>query len=128
MDELYREHIIELSLRPVHYGTSGGDIVLPGTNPVCGDEITVHVTIESETITRASFVAECCALCTASTSLLLSYSIGKTTAELGELLPADMYNILGISVSANRSGCVLLPQNTLAQYCKKNTKDEATEM
>jgi NifU-like protein involved in Fe-S cluster formation len=46
MDELYREHIIELSLRPVHYGTGGGDIVLQGTNPMCGDEVALHVTVE----------------------------------------------------------------------------------
>jgi nitrogen fixation protein NifU and related proteins len=128
MDELYKEHIIELSLRPVHYGTGGGVIVLHGSSPVCGDEITLHVTIESETITRASFVGECCALCTASTSLLLSHTIGKPVTEVQALLPADMYNILGITVAANRSGCVLLPYTTLFEYCKKANKDEPAEM
>ncbi len=118
MEELYQEHIIELSLRPQNYGNSGGSLVFVASNPVCGDNLSIYVTILGDKISNMSFTGECCALSTASASLLTGWAIGKSLHEIQTLLPAEVYNLLGVPISPPRVGCVLLPYTALQNISK----------
>jgi len=50
-------------------------------NPLCGDEVTVHLRIDQDRITEARFTAQACAVCRASASLLCRMIEGREAAE-----------------------------------------------
>lgn len=53
-----------------------------GTNPLCGDEISVGVTIENNIITDIKFQARACSICIASSSIMSELLINKAPAQI----------------------------------------------
>lgn len=51
-------------------------------NPLCGDEISVFLKIEDNTINTATFTAQCCSICKASASMLTERISGIATADV----------------------------------------------
>ncbi|BET65604.1 SUF system NifU family Fe-S cluster assembly protein [Opitutales bacterium ASA1] len=71
LDDLYQNIILDHNRRPRNYGpmpdaTHKAD----GHNPLCGDEVTVFLHIEGDTIEKVSFDGQGCAISKASASLM----------------------------------------------------------
>lgn len=85
----YNEILTEHNLRPEHkHDLPDADLVLEGVNPSCGDEITLKLKVEGDTIVDGAFVGDGCAISQASTDIMLGMVIGRKKDEalhLGEL-------------------------------------------
>ena len=82
LDELYQSIILDHNRRPRNYGeppTSSHHA--SGRNPLCGDEVTVWLTVENDVIADVHFVGQGCAISKASSSLMTEAVRGKTTAD-----------------------------------------------
>jgi len=56
-----------------------------GHNPLCGDRVTIYLTIQEGVVIDAAFEGEACGYCTASSSMLTQQVKGKTLEEAGKL-------------------------------------------
>lgn len=85
----YNEILTEHNLRPEHkHELPDADLTLDGVNPSCGDEITLKLKVEGDTIVDGAFVGNGCAISQASADIMLGMVIGKKKEEalhLGEL-------------------------------------------
>ena len=81
--ELYEEIILDHNRNPRNFNKKQDDTnhSAHGHNPLCGDEFTLHLTIEDNTITDIGFEGTGCAISTASTSMMTEILIGKSTQE-----------------------------------------------
>ena len=53
-----------------------------GSNPLCGDELTVYLTLAGERIESAAFQCTCCGISMASASIMTESVRGKSRAEV----------------------------------------------
>jgi nitrogen fixation NifU-like protein len=115
MDDLYREEILEHYRRPHNFGTlAEPDAVYEGSNPLCGDRITLMLSIdEAGLIDEVAFTGRGCAISQASASMLTDRIKGRPVAEAGKLVNQDILDELGIEVSPARLKCALLSLDTL---------------
>jgi nitrogen fixation protein NifU and related proteins len=83
LDDLYQSIILDHNRRPRHYGElAGANRCASGRNPLCGDEVTVWVHLDSDDrIDEVSFVGKGCAISKASTSLMTEAVRGRTREE-----------------------------------------------
>ena len=87
--ELYQQVVLDHNRSPRNFK------VLPdanpsaeGTNPLCGDEITLYLRIEDDVVQDVGFQGSGCAISQASASLMTSAVKGKTKEEAEELFRA----------------------------------------
>ena len=81
-ESLYEDLILEHNKHPHHYGKLDmPDRVGEGSNPLCGDQITVYLQLEGETISQIRFSGKGCAITRASASLMTCAVAGKTCRE-----------------------------------------------
>jgi nitrogen fixation NifU-like protein len=89
IDELYKEVILDhykspRNKRPLEDAT----VSVHKTNPLCGDEITVHARVDDGKVTAIAFEGQGCSISQASASMLTEAVEGKTvpgaTALAGE--------------------------------------------
>jgi nitrogen fixation NifU-like protein len=82
VDTLYQEIILDHYKRPHGAGLREPfESEVHHVNPTCGDEITLRVHLEGETVADISYDAEGCSISQASTSVLNDLVVGKTVAE-----------------------------------------------
>ena len=85
----YNEILTEHNLRPEHkHDLPDADVQLDGVNPSCGDEITLKLKVDGDTIVDGAFVGDGCAISQASADIMLGMIIGRKKDEalrLGEL-------------------------------------------
>ena len=85
----YNEILTEHNLRPEHkHDLPCANCSLDGVNPSCGDEITLKLQVEGDTIVDGAFVGDGCAISQASADIMLGMIIGKKKDEalhLGQL-------------------------------------------
>ena len=80
--ELYQEVILDHNKKPRNFGVlENATQVAQGHNPLCGDNVTVYLHVEGDTIQDISFNGSGCAISKASASLMTSALKGKTVAE-----------------------------------------------
>lgn len=80
--ELYQQIIVEHSKKPRNFGElKGANHTADGFNPLCGDQITVYLLLDGETVKDVAFKGSGCAISKASASLMTSAVKGKTKAE-----------------------------------------------
>jgi nitrogen fixation NifU-like protein len=83
---LYQEVILDHYKRPRHFGVlEEANRRAEGTNPLCGDQITVYARVEGDVIREISFEGMGCAISTASASLMTEALSGKTLEEAEKL-------------------------------------------
>jgi nitrogen fixation protein NifU and related proteins len=80
--ELYQDIILDhgrhpRNFRPIEQATH----TAKGHNPLCGDRVTVYLTLDGDRIADVSFEGRGCAISTASSSLMTEVLKGKTLAE-----------------------------------------------
>jgi len=115
MDDLYRDEILEHYRRPHNFGTlPAPDAVHEGSNPLCGDRITMMLGIGAGgTVDEVAFTGRGCAISQASASMLTDGIKGKRVEELARLGSQDVLDDLGIEISPARLKCALLSLETL---------------
>jgi nitrogen fixation protein NifU and related proteins len=115
MDDMYRENILDHAKNPRYRGVLHPcDIEFEGENPLCGDRL--HLTMrvdESDHITAIGWDGEGCAISQASASMLGERIIGKTLEDVRHINKEDVFEMLGIPLSANRVKCALLSLKVL---------------
>ena len=80
--ELYQEVILDHNKKPRNFGVlEDATQVAQGHNPLCGDNVTVYLHVEGDTIQNISFNGSGCAISKASASLMTGELKGKTVAE-----------------------------------------------
>ncbi len=115
MDDLYRDEILEHYRHPHNFGTlPEPDAVHEGSNPLCGDRITLMLGIgETGTIDEVAFTGRGCAISQASASMLTDEIKDKPLSDLARLGREDILDSLGIDISPARLKCALLSLDTL---------------
>jgi nitrogen fixation NifU-like protein len=89
---LYQEIILDHSRHPRHFGELiGATHQAEGNNPLCGDEITLFVTLSDQTIQAIQFTGTGCAICMASASLLTEHVSGKSLLEAQDSFAAFLH-------------------------------------
>lgn len=82
VEELYQSVILDHNRRPRnHRAMEIADGRAEGRNPLCGDEVTVWVRLEGDTIADISFKGAGCAISRASASIMTTAVKGHTVAE-----------------------------------------------
>ena len=79
---LYQEVILDHSRKPRNRGAlENASARADGSNPLCGDELTLYVDVEGGVVREACFEGHGCAISTASASLMTEAVRGKTTQQ-----------------------------------------------
>ncbi|MFD8379475.1 Fe-S cluster assembly sulfur transfer protein SufU [Streptomyces sp. NPDC059679] len=81
LDSMYQDVILDHYKHPHGRGLRDGDAEVHHTNPTCGDEITLRVRLDGETIEDVSYDGQGCSISQASASVLNELLVGK---EIGE--------------------------------------------
>jgi nitrogen fixation NifU-like protein len=82
LDALYQELILEHNRRPRNYRVmEGADRVVEGSNPLCGDALTLWLKMDGDVVSDASFQGSGCAISRASASLMTEAVKGKKRSE-----------------------------------------------
>ena len=115
MDDLYRAEILEHYRHPHNFGTlDAPDVVQEGSNPLCGDRLTLMLGIDEEgRVDEVAFTGRGCAISQASASMLTDRVRGLSLEEVAKLGRQDVLDELGIDISPARLKCALLSVDTL---------------
>ncbi|MDK1474213.1 SUF system NifU family Fe-S cluster assembly protein [Streptomyces sp. 549] len=130
LDSMYQEVILDHYKHPHGRGLRDGDAEVHHVNPTCGDEITLRVRYDGDTIADVSYEGQGCSISQASASVLNELLVGKDLARArlvqetflelmqskGQLTPDDaMEDVLedavafaGVSKYPARVKCALL--------------------
>ena len=127
--ELYQAVLLQHSKKPLNFGplenpTHAAD----GHNALCGDEISVALRIENDSVAEAKFTGSACAICTASASIMTGEIQGLTCKAVHTLagnfrllakdgtgtdLPKKLEVLGGVHQFPQRVKCAVLPWETL---------------
>ena len=89
IDDLYREVILDHHRNPRgREPLADPDLEAEGKNPSCGDEVTLQLNFDGETITEVGVLAQGCAISTSSGSMLAELIEGRTVAEAARIAEA----------------------------------------
>ena len=119
MDDLYRENILDHYKHPHNWSPPGLPIDAPDLefhdlNPLCGDELTVQLALESDgRIADVRFSGHGCAISQAAASMASDEVKGMKIEELLALDRSFVLELLGIDISATRMKCALLSLKVL---------------
>lgn len=99
--ELYQDIILDhgrhpRNFRPIERPTH----TAKGHNPLCGDRVTVYLTLDGDSVADVSFEGRGCAISTASSSLMTEVLKGKTLAEAEALFAQFHAKVTGREVHA----------------------------
>jgi nitrogen fixation protein NifU and related proteins len=84
--ELYQDIILDHGRHPRNFRRIDNPTHWArGHNPLCGDRVTVYLTLDGEVIRDAAFEGRGCAISTAAASLMTEVLKGKTLADAREL-------------------------------------------
>jgi nitrogen fixation NifU-like protein len=109
MDDLYRDYILEHYKRPRNFGElNPHDLEAFDHNPLCGDEMGVHIRVADGRVADLRFHGQGCAISQAAASIASEELIGMKLDEITELDGEWVIDLLGIPISATRRKCALL--------------------
>ncbi len=108
-DQLYREVILDHYKNPRGHGLlDTPDGLAEGQNPLCGDEVTVSVRFDGDTIADVGFEGRGCAISQAATSMLTEMVRGRSATEVATLPRDELLEEIGIPLTPIRLKCALL--------------------
>jgi nitrogen fixation protein NifU and related proteins len=114
MDALYRDYILDHYKNPRNFGTlEPHDRDFHDHNPLCGDELGVHIRLEDGRIAELRFHGQGCAISQAAASIASEELIGMELDETPELGADWIIDLLGIEISPARRKCALLALKVL---------------
>ena len=134
LQAMYQELILDHYRKPRNKGPlADADRIVPMRNPLCGDEIDLHVKFDGERLAELSFTGRGCSISQAAASMMTEAVKGKTAAEadavwqryhamiLGDEEAArdkslgPLRSLSGVSRFPARVRCALLAWNALEQ-------------
>ena len=148
MRELYEEIILDHNRNPRNFRRKpeGANRSAHGHNPLCGDELVLHLRVSDGIIEDVTFEGEGCAISTASASLMTEALKGKSAAEAKQLFDtvhrlltesgdmdeaADELGKLavlgGVREFPMRVKCASLPWHTLQAALENESEPVTTE-
>jgi len=83
------------------------------SNPLCGDQLAIDLSIEGDRVTAVRFRGRGCAISQAAASMLSEMIEGKTVQEVVQLGKEDVLDSLGIAISPARTKCAFLSLRVL---------------
>jgi nitrogen fixation protein NifU and related proteins len=84
--ELYQELIVEHAKKPRNFGKiEGTEHTASGYNPLCGDKVTIYLTLDGDRVQDIRWEGSGCAISSASASLMTERAKGKPRAETDAL-------------------------------------------
>lgn len=113
--DIYREIILDYYRNPRNYGKiDSPDITIRDSNPLCGDEIEIHVKFDGDKIKDVKFTGKGCAISQASASMLTEMIMGKSLEDVKKVGKEDILESLGLpNLGPARIKCALLSLKTL---------------
>ena len=109
MDDLYRDYILDHYKQPRNFGElEPHDLDAHDHNPLCGDELGVHIVVRDGRIADLRFHGTGCAISQAAASIASEEYVGMEVGEVGDLDADWVIDLLGIPISATRRKCALL--------------------
>jgi nitrogen fixation NifU-like protein len=141
---LYEEVILEHNRHPRHYPRNppGSTHHAHGFNPLCNDEIHVHLKVAGDAIEDIGFEGAGCAICMASASMMAEAVHGKPLRDANTLFrrvhhmlaengPTEGVGKLraleGVREFPMRVKCATLPWHTLQAALEQRTQTVSTE-
>ncbi len=110
-DQMYREVILDHYKSPRGHGLiEDPDAQAEGQNPLCGDEVSIFVSLgeDGETIEDVKFSGRGCAISQAATSMLTEMVKGRSATEVAILPKDELLEEIGIPLTPIRLKCALL--------------------
>jgi nitrogen fixation NifU-like protein len=87
--ELYQSVILDHNKKPRNFGTpEGANHHAEGNNPLCGDQLSVHVLLENGVVKDVGFEGQGCAISKASASLMTEAVKGRSVEEAEKIFEA----------------------------------------
>ena len=134
-DDLYRETILDHYHNPRNHGSIEHPTAqVEGVNPLCGDELTLYLTVKDNKIEDVKLTAKGCSINTASGSMMSELLLGKSVEEANEIVDLfkrmmldkkeevelpdeleDLEALRGVKKYPVRIKCALLPWNTMLE-------------
>jgi len=109
VDALYRDYILDHYKRPRNFGAlDPHDLEWHDHNPLCGDELGVHVRVEDGRVAELRFHGQGCAISQAAASIASEELVGMSVEDVPVLSAEWMLDLLGIHISPTRRKCALL--------------------
>lgn len=141
---LYQEVILEHNRRPRHFmeNPPGANRHGHGFNPLCNDEVTLHIRVEDDVIAEIGFEGAGCAISMASASILTEAVRGKPLPEVRALFervhamlagdgPSEgvgkLRVLAGVKEFPMRVKCASLPWHILKAALEKQAETVSTE-
>ncbi len=144
LEELYQDVILDHSRRPRNFGEMpDADFHIHGDNPMCGDEVTLHVKFSAaDLVEKVGFTGNGCSICMSSASMLTQKIKRRPRAEAAELSRAfqdlltapsepepdkrlgDLTLLRGVRKFPQRVKCATLAWHALDQALAKPTAKE----
>ncbi|MDR3191166.1 MAG: SUF system NifU family Fe-S cluster assembly protein [Lactobacillaceae bacterium] len=105
LDNLYRQIILEHNRYPHHRGElAAPTLTKAGTNPSCGDQLTVQLAITDDQIKDVAWQGEGCTISQASTSMMSDLLLGKTVVEAQAACAAFFAMVQGLEADVKVLG------------------------
>ena len=121
---IYRENIMDHYKNPRNNGIiENPTIKFFDTNPVCGDEVTIYLEINGNTIKNIKFTGHGCAISQSAISILSEEVKNKKIEDVLKLDKEYIKKLLGIELSAIRIKCATLGLNALKKGLIKNVRN-----
>jgi nitrogen fixation protein NifU and related proteins len=114
-DDIYREIILDHYRNPRNKGKlSNADVSIHDSNPLCGDEIDIHLKIEEGKVKDIKFEGRGCAISQASASMLTEMVMDKPLTTVKDLMKEDILENIGLmNLGPARIKCALLSLKVL---------------
>ncbi|HZD33623.1 MAG TPA: SUF system NifU family Fe-S cluster assembly protein [Nitrososphaeraceae archaeon] len=128
-EDIYREIILDHYRNPRNKGRiSDADVSFHDSNPLCGDEIDIHLKVEDNVVKDIKFEGRGCAISQASASMLTEMVMNKPLTSVKELGKDDILENIGlVNLGPARIKCALLSLKVLKMgmveyYASKDPK------
>ncbi|MCA1825622.1 MAG: Fe-S cluster assembly sulfur transfer protein SufU [Myxococcales bacterium] len=143
MTDLYQQTIVEHAKRPRNFGPlPGANRGAQGVNPLCGDEIELHLRVEGDRVEAATFEGAGCAVCVASASMMTLAVKGSSAADAARLMQrvrdlvaggdgknlGEIESLKGVARYPARRKCALLAWRALEAALAGEATQVSTEL
>ena len=133
LDDLYREILLDHYRQPRnHGGIDAPTCSADGSNPLCGDQVRIDVSVADERVIDISFSGRGCSISQASASMMTEYVKGRSVADARGGIDAfqqmmvtaespgiegfdDIEALIGVAKFPARVKCASLAWKTLEQ-------------
>jgi nitrogen fixation NifU-like protein len=133
-EDIYREIILDHYRNPRNKGRiSNADVSFHDSNPLCGDEIDMHLKVEDDIVKDIKFEGRGCAISQASASMLTEMVMNKSLTSVKELDKDDILENIGlVNLGPARIKCALLSLKVLkmsmVKYYASKDPESAAEI